>query len=145
MATALSPNSGGAKSDTSWPCWAKSNADATPPLPAPSTATRIPRPPRSDGQRAPTLVGSPSSLPELHAPEVQRHRDAALGLRERGEHDVREVDRDLLRGDERGGNRLALGNGLADRGGGGVEAERDRDLVQVGLAGRPCPADACCR
>src|SRR4051812_32695868 len=42
MANAFSPNSGGANSDTSWPCWAKSNADATPPLPAPSTATRIP-------------------------------------------------------------------------------------------------------
>src|SRR3954465_8624556 len=41
-ATTLSPYSGVAYSDTSWPCWAKSNADATPPLPAPSTATRIP-------------------------------------------------------------------------------------------------------
>src|SRR3954447_1951868 len=34
-------NSGRLKSDTWWPCWAKSNADASPPLPAPSTATRI--------------------------------------------------------------------------------------------------------
>src|SRR3954451_7223209 len=41
-ATTLVPNSGVAYSDTSWPCWAKSNADATPPLPAPRTATRIP-------------------------------------------------------------------------------------------------------
>jgi hypothetical protein len=29
-----------AYSDTSWPCWAKSNADARPPFPAPRTATR---------------------------------------------------------------------------------------------------------
>src|SRR3954447_13747199 len=41
-ATTFSPNSAVAYSATSWPCWAKSNADATPPLPAPSTATRIP-------------------------------------------------------------------------------------------------------
>src|SRR5215211_2311360 len=43
-ATTFSPNSGAANSATSWPCCAKSNADATPPLPAPSTATRIPDP-----------------------------------------------------------------------------------------------------
>src|SRR3954454_23962364 len=42
MASRFEPNSGGAYNDASWPCWAKSNADATPPLPAPSTATRIP-------------------------------------------------------------------------------------------------------
>src|SRR3954451_8656289 len=40
-AARFASNSGWLKSDTWWPCWAKSNADASPPLPAPSTATRI--------------------------------------------------------------------------------------------------------
>src|SRR3954454_19754389 len=40
-ATTFVSYSGAEYSATTWPCWAKSNAAATPPLPAPRTVTRI--------------------------------------------------------------------------------------------------------
>ena len=63
-ATTFEPNSGVAYSDTSWPCCAKSNADASPPLPAPRIATRIGRAYTAAlDSRGPIRVASARSLP----------------------------------------------------------------------------------
>ena len=122
----LSPYCAGAYSDTLCPCWAKSNAEATPPFPAPSTATRMARNLTGAGDRPP--AGGRGTREEaerggggdVHRPRPhhveQRAVDrlapqehvVAAGRDRRDGRDRREAQRDQVDAEPRAGARPAL-------------------------------------